>query len=178
MPGARSANASRDSEFPLKQQTQPALAHLSPHAEKILLKTSCLMTTYVGSMTNIKMKPPVISDSEWKIMRLLWRKSPQGAYDIIEQLGPREGWHPNTIKTMLARLHKKNVVTVSKYKNLYLYAPLISEEECIQVESQSFLDRLFEGSVKPLLVHFAKNKKFSKSDLDELRKILEGKEKK
>ena len=49
-------------------------------------------------------------------------------------------------------------------------------EECIQVESQSLLDRLFDGSVKPLLVHFAKNKKLSKRDLDELRKILEGKD--
>jgi BlaI family transcriptional regulator, penicillinase repressor len=124
------------------------------------------------------MNVPLISDSEWKIMRLLWRKSPQGAYDLIEQLGPRERWHPNTIKTMLARLHKKKVLAVTKYKNLYLYHPLISEEECIRAESESFLDRLFEGSVKPLLVHFARNKKFSKSDLEELRKILEGKDKK
>jgi BlaI family transcriptional regulator, penicillinase repressor len=124
------------------------------------------------------MKAPLISDSEWKIMRLLWRKSPQAAYDLVEQLGPRERWHPNTIKTMLARLHKKKAVTVTKYKNLFLYAPLISEEECIHAESESFLDRFFEGSVKPLLVHFAKSKKLSKTDLEELRKILEGKDKK
>ena len=109
-------------------------------------------------------------------MRLLWRKAPQGAYDLIEELGPREGWHPNTIKTMLARLHKKKAVGVKKYKNLYLYEPLISEEECIRAESESFLDRLFEGSVKPLLVHFARSKKLSKADLEELRKILDGKE--
>jgi BlaI family penicillinase repressor len=124
------------------------------------------------------MKAPLISDSEWKIMRLLWRKSPQGAYDLIEQLGPREGWHPNTIKTMLTRLHKKKAVAVTKYKNLHLYEPVISEEECIHAESESLLDRLFEGSVKPLLVHFARRKKLSKTDLDELRKILEGKDKK
>ena len=66
---------------------------------------------------------------------------------------------------------------VTKYKNLYLYEPLVSEDDCIQAESESFLDRLFEGSVRPLLVHFARNKKLSKSDLDELRKILEGKDK-
>ena len=124
------------------------------------------------------MKPPVISESEWKIMRLLWRKSPQAAYDLIEQLAPSEGWHPNTVKTMLTRLHKKKAVRVTKYKNLYHYEPLVSEDECIQAESESFLDRLFGGSVQPLLVHFARNKKLSKSDLDELRKILEGKDKK
>ena len=74
--------------------------------------------------------------------------------------------------------HKKGAIAASKYKNLFLYEPLVSEEECIQAESQSFLDRIFDGSVKPLLVHFAKSKKLSKKDLEELRAILDGKEKK
>ncbi|MBI1194859.1 MAG: transcriptional regulator [Gammaproteobacteria bacterium] len=121
---------------------------------------------------------PIISEAEWKIMRLLWRKSPQAAYDLIQQLSEREDWHPNTIKTMLARLLRKKAVSARKYKNLFLYEPLVSEEECIQAESQSLLDRLFDGSVKPLLVHFARAQKLSKKDLEELRQILEGKEKK
>ena len=110
-------------------------------------------------------------------MRVLWRQAPLGAYDIIVDLAT-EDWHPNTVKTMLARLHKKKAVSVRKYKNLFLYEPLVSEDECIQEESQSLLDRLFDGSVKPLLVHFAKQNKLSKRDLDELRKILEGKDQK
>ena len=122
------------------------------------------------------LKPPVISESEWKVMRVLWRRSPLPAYDIIQALAEKEEWHPNTIKTLLARLHKKKAISATKYKNLFIYEPLVSEEECIQVESHSLLDRLFDGSVKPLLVHFAKNKKLSKRDLDELRKILEGKD--
>ena len=120
----------------------------------------------------------VITEAEWKIMRLLWRKSPQPAYDLIQQLESTEQWHPNTVKTMLTRLHRKKVVGIKKYKNLYLYEPLVSEEECIQAESQTFLDRFFDGSVRPLLVHFARRQKLSKADLDELRKILEGKDKK
>lgn len=121
-------------------------------------------------------RPPVISESEWKIMRVLWRRSPLPAYDIIQALSEREQWHPNTIKTLLARLHKKKAIAAKKYKNLFLYEPLVTEEECLQAESQSFLDRLFDGSVKPLLVHFARSKKLSKKDLEELRRILEGKD--
>jgi len=124
----------------------------------------------------MKTPTPVISEAEWKIMRLLWRKSPQAAYDLIQELEATEEWHPNTVKTMLARLHKKKAVTARKYKNLYLYEPRVTEEDCIQAESQSFLDRIFGGSVKPLLVHFARRQKLSKEDLEELRKILEGKE--
>jgi BlaI family penicillinase repressor len=121
---------------------------------------------------------PSISDAEWKVMRILWKKAPQPAYDIIQQLAEQEQWHPNTVKTLLSRLQKKGAVTTEKYKNLYLYSPALSEEECIQVESENFLDRLFGGAIQPLLVHFARRRKLSKKDLEELRRILEGKEKK
>lgn len=120
-------------------------------------------------------KTPVIAEAEWKVMRVLWRRAPLGAYDIIEDLAEKESWHPNTIKTLLARLVKKGAVKARKYKNLFLYEPAISEEECIHAESDSFLERWFGGSVQPLLVHFAKRRKMSKADLEELRKILEGK---
>lgn len=109
-------------------------------------------------------------------MRLLWKKAPQPAYDIIQALGTEQSWHPNTVKTLLTRLHKKKVVGIQKYKNLFLYSPLVSEEECIQAESESFLDRLFGGAVQPLLVHFARKKMLSRKDLEDLRRILEGKD--
>ena len=125
-------------------------------------------------------KSPVIPEAEWKVMRVLWRKSPLSAYDIIQELAKDEKWHPNTIKTMLARLVRKKAVTARKYKNLFLYEPAISEDECIAAESDSFLARWFDGALQPLLVHFAKNKRLTKEDLDELRRILEdkGKERK
>lgn len=109
-------------------------------------------------------------------MRVLWKNSPLAAFDIIQELAATEKWHPNTVKTLLTRLHKKGALGTKKYKNLFLYFPTVTEEECVESESENFLDRLFGGSVKPLLVHFARQKKLSKQDLDELRRILEGKE--
>ena len=116
-------------------------------------------------------KPPVITTAEWKVMKVLWAKSPQPAYDIIQAL-EAEGWHGNTIKTMLARLTKKKALAAERYKNLHTYTPVVTESECVQAESNDFLQRFFGGSVKPLLVHFAKSRKLSQADLDELRRIL------
>ncbi len=109
-------------------------------------------------------------------MKVLWSHSPQPAYDITQALAGTEEWHPNTVKTILSRLHKKGALAVTKYKNLYLYRPKISEEDCIRAESESFLDRVFGGSVKPLLVHFARQQKLSAADLEELRTILKNQE--
>jgi BlaI family penicillinase repressor len=52
---------------------------------------------------------------------------------------------------------------------------LVSEEDCVHAESESFLQRLFGGSLKPLLVHYAKRQQLTAADLEELRKILEEK---
>ncbi len=122
-------------------------------------------------------KIPAISEAEWKVMRVLWAKAPQSAYDIVQALSKPEGWHPNTIKTMLARLQRKKALGVKHYKNLHLYYPLVTEEQCIEAESETFLDRLFGGAVQPLLVHFAKRKKLSAADLEELKRILNSSEK-
>ena len=117
-------------------------------------------------------KTPAISESEWKIMKVLWARSPLGAYDLIEALA-KEQWHQNTIKTMLSRLTKKKALKVTKYKNLHLYHPLVTEEDCTHAESESFLNRVFGGSVRPLLVHFARKQKLTKADVEELKRILE-----
>jgi BlaI family penicillinase repressor len=117
-------------------------------------------------------KPPPISEAEWKVMKVLWKESPLPAYDIVQALSRTEDWHPNTVKTLLSRLHKKKAVGVKRYKNLFLYHPLVTQEDCIHAESESFLDRVFGGSVKPLLVHFARKQKLSAADLEELKRIL------
>ena len=116
---------------------------------------------------------PDISAAEWKIMKVLWAKSPQGAYDIAHALNRTEAWHPNTVRTLLTRLRQKRVLGVKKYKNLFLYHPLVSEDDGVHAQSESFLQRLFGGSVRPLLVHFVKRQKLTKADLDVLRRILE-----
>ncbi len=122
------------------------------------------------------MKPapsrPAISEAEWKVMRVLWDKAPQPAYDIVQQLAATEDWQASTVKTLLARLYRKKVLGIRRYKNLFLYYPLVSEETCLQSESESFLERFFDGSVKSLLVHFVQREKLTKSDLDELKKLL------
>ena len=116
---------------------------------------------------------PDISDAEWKVMKVLWGKSPLPAYDIVQTLGKSQHWHPNTTKTLLGRLRQKKALGIQKYKNLFLYRPLVSEDDCVQAESESFLQRFFGGSVKPLLVHFVKKQKLSAADLEELKQILE-----
>ncbi len=116
---------------------------------------------------------PTLSDAEWKIMKLLWRQSPQPAYDLAEALAKTEKWSHRTVKTLLNRLLNKKAVTYELYKNLYLYSPALKEEECVHAESASFIDRVFDGSLAMMMAHFAKQKKLSKAEIEELKRIAE-----
>ena len=115
---------------------------------------------------------PNISEAEWKIMKLLWKKAPQPAYDLIQQLTQTEDWSSRTIKTLLNRLLKKGALKHETYKNLYLYSPAVREADCVKAETASFLDQVFDGSLSSMMLHFAQNEKMSKSEIEELKDIL------
>ncbi len=120
---------------------------------------------------------PRIAESEWKVMKVLWRSTePQPAYDIIQEISTEEHWQPKTIKTLLNRLVKKGALGFKKYKNLYLYFPLLTESECLKTESESFLRRCFDGSLKPMLAHFVEQRRLTREEIRELRRILDEKE--
>jgi BlaI family transcriptional regulator, penicillinase repressor len=117
-----------------------------------------------------------IAESEWKVMRILWsHRDPLPAYDIIQKLAGTEDWQPRTVKTLLNRLVKKGAVGYRKYKNLYLYHPLVTESECLKAESESFLKRCFDGAVQPMLAHFVEHRELTADEIAALRRILDGK---
>jgi len=119
-----------------------------------------------------------ISESEWKIMKLLWKKSPQPAYDLSQELEISDEMNSQVVKTLLNRLVKKKVLGYQTYKNLYLYFPKVREEDCIQQESESFLNQIFDGSWASMVVHFAQNRKLSKQEIEDLKRIIREQESK
>lgn len=121
---------------------------------------------------------PRISEAEWKVMKVLWgRTDSLPAYDIIQALEPTEEWQPKTIKTLLNRLVKKRALGYRKYKNLYLYYPLVSEADCLRVESQSFLERCFGGNLEPMFAHFVEERRLTRAELEQLKRIIDDKRK-
>ena len=121
-------------------------------------------------------KPPKISDAEWQVMEILWAASDAlTANEIVDALSARSDWSPPTIKTMLNRLVRKRALKFRAEGKRYLYSPAVSRERCVRSETRSFVDRLFGGSVAPLLAHFVEDEKLSSDEIEQLRKLLERK---
>lgn len=117
-------------------------------------------------------KTPRISETEWEVMKVLWSRHPLSAQNIIDTLAAQDDWHPKTVKTLLNRLVKKRALGFKKEGRAYFYRPLVAEADCVAAESESFLDRVFGGSLKPMLAHFADTRRLSSTEIAELKRLL------
>ena len=115
---------------------------------------------------------PRISEAEWEVMKVAWKKSPCLAQDIIQALSGTSTWSPATIKTLLNRLIGKGALRFTKSGKTYSYSLAYTEEEFRAAEADSFLHRVFDGALSPMLSHFVHSHKLTAADLDSLEKIL------
>lgn len=118
-----------------------------------------------------------ISDSEWEIMNLVWKKSPVAASEIVEELAARKQWQPRTTRTLLARLVAKGALRFSQEGRRYLYEPKVTLEDCVRHESRSFMERVFGGEPASMLINLVKHTEFSPEEIKQLKKLLSEKEK-
>lgn len=117
-------------------------------------------------------KIPRISNAEWAIMKQLWAQHPQTANKLAESLCRERDWKPKTVKTLINRLLAKEVIGFTKKGREYYYFPKVQEDTCIQQASHSFLHRVFDGAVKPMLASLIENESLSAQDIRDLKKIL------
>lgn len=116
---------------------------------------------------------PKISETEWKVMKIIWNNPYITANEVVDILDNYVEWKPKTVKTLLNRLLNKGVIHFEKEGREYKYYPLVSEEECIKEENKSFLDRVYNGAFKTMIANFIENQNLTKEDIDDLKKILE-----
>ena len=122
-------------------------------------------------------KIPRISETEWEVMKVVWELAPCSASQIIEALNQRDpAWHPKTVKAFLNRLVKKKALGFTLDGRAYLYHPLARQSECAEAASLSFLERVFGGSLKPMIAHFVARKRLSKEEIRELKNLLDSQE--
>ncbi|ERI92459.1 copper transport repressor, CopY/TcrY family [Clostridiales bacterium oral taxon 876 str. F0540] len=114
-----------------------------------------------------------ISDSEWEVMKIIWQNPNCTAGEVIDALKDKKEWQPKTVKTLIRRLVDKKALGYEQYKREYKYYPLVEERDCVKEESKSFLQRVYRGSLKNMLLNFIEDESLTKEDIEELARILE-----
>ena len=119
---------------------------------------------------------PSISDAEWVVMKVLWERSPLTTNQVVAALDATTHWKPKTIHTLLSRLARKGALAFERKGREYLFRPLVDAGKCERAITRSFLSRFFDGELAPFLARFVEMEKLKPAEVEELKRILEGKQ--
>jgi predicted transcriptional regulator len=117
-------------------------------------------------------RTPTVSEAESVVLEALWVNSPMATEDVVAALKSQRDWQEPTIKTLLSRLLKKGAISAKRDGRRYLYSPVLRREDWLLRESEGLLARLFGGRIAPLVAHFSKQKKLTRKDLAELKRLI------
>lgn len=118
------------------------------------------------------MKRINLSDGEWNIMNVLWEEAPRTITQLTAALKESTGWSKHTIITMLGRMESKGAVRYEKGVRAKQYYPAAERAETVLGETESFLDKVYSGSLGLMVNTMVEKKSLSKKEIDELYAIL------
>jgi BlaI family penicillinase repressor len=114
-----------------------------------------------------------VTPAESRIMEALWTRNPLTTEEVVAAVAEAQGWGEATVKTLINRLLKRKAIRSERIDGRVRYVPVLHRADYLQAESQSLLDRLFEGRLTPLVAHFAEHRTLKSEEIKRLRKLLE-----
>ena len=113
-----------------------------------------------------------LSESEWKVMSLLWDEAPRTIMQITNFFKESTGWTKHTVMTFLRRMEEKGAVHFEEGERAKLYYPDIEKTDAVIQETEEFLDKVFGGRMGLMLNTMVEKKALSKEEIEELYEIL------
>jgi BlaI family transcriptional regulator, penicillinase repressor len=121
----------------------------------------------------MKNKPPTLTPQELEIMKLVWREGEATVRDVFEDLHTRRKVAYTTVMTVMKVLEGKGHLKKRQRDRAYVYRPAQPEAATVGSMVREFVDRLFDGAAKPLLVHLVKSRRLTRRELEELARQIE-----
>jgi BlaI family penicillinase repressor len=122
-------------------------------------------------------KSATLTEQELEIMKIVWQRERVTVRDVYEDLLERRKIAYTTVMTMMKILAQKKYLRKSQEERAYVYQPTKPKNQVIKGMVREFVNRVFNGSAEPLLVHLMEDRKLSGKDLEEIsRMIREGRE--
>ena len=115
---------------------------------------------------------PHISEAEFEVMKIVWKSAPINTNEITERLLKTTSWSAKTIQTLIKRLVTKGALTYEKQGRVFVYTPLVEENEYISQQSNSFIKRFYDGDISAMLSSYLENNQLSETELNHLRSLL------
>jgi BlaI family penicillinase repressor len=114
-----------------------------------------------------------ITAAEWDVMNVIWDKQSASANEIVFEIQQYKEISEKTIRTLITRLYKKEILTRHKADRVYYYSSNVKEDNIKLKTAKNFLNKLYGGDMKNLVLNFAQHEELSAEEIKELRDILD-----
>ena len=111
-------------------------------------------------------------DSEWAILRVVWKLEPCAAPTVQEELQDKKGWAYTTVKTMMDRMVGKGLLKTQKIRNLYLYSSTVTQSQARRGEIMRTVKRAFDGTLTPMMQFLIENDELSEREYRQLEHLI------
>lgn len=115
------------------------------------------------------MSTPKIFESEYRFCLILWDNEPISSRELSELCKEKLGWSKTTTYTVIKRLSDRGVL---KNENTVVTS-LVSKDEAQISEIDELMEKKFEGSIPAFIAAFAKSRRLSEKDIEEINRIIQ-----
>jgi BlaI family transcriptional regulator, penicillinase repressor len=112
-----------------------------------------------------------LTGQELEIMKIVWERDSATVRDVYEALLEKRKIAYTTVMTMMKILEQKKYLKKSMADRAYVYRPAQPKGKVIAGMVREFVNRVFNGSAEPLLVHLVEEHNLSREDLAEIAKL-------
>ena len=118
-------------------------------------------------------KSLTLTAHELELMKIIWRHDePVTVRDVYEELRTRRPVAYTTVMTSMKTLEQKGHLKATQQDRAYLYRPARPKQQVITDMVRDFVDRVFNGSSRPLVLHLLEDSQISESELREITRML------
>ena len=114
-----------------------------------------------------------LTPQELEIMKLVWERDSATVRDVYEALLERRKIAYTTVMTMMKILETKGYLKKRRQDRAFVYRPVHPKSQVIGGMIREFIDRVFNGSAEPLLVHLVKSRRIREKDLEKIVRMIE-----
>ena len=116
---------------------------------------------------------PTLTPQELAIMKVVWTLGTATVRDIYDRLRTRRPVAYTTVLTMMKILEQKGYVKKNRAERAFVYRPARPRQQVLGGMVREFIDRVFDGASRPMLLHLVKQTKLSEKERKALLKAIE-----
>ena len=106
-------------------------------------------------------------------MKVVWERETATVRDVYEALLEHRKVAYTTVMTMMKILETKGYLKKRRQDRAFVYSPVHPKSQVIGGMIREFIDRVFNGSAEPLLVHLVKSRRIREKDLEKIVRMIE-----